>query len=118
MLELDFPLRIGAPPGPSRLVHLGGTHVAGRTPDPRENVPECVVPANDESPNPAREGVKTVAIKLLRALSTRPDRLLCLSRVTTALVSAPVAAPPEAQGDPQPEARAHPELQVREPRGG
>ena len=104
LLDLGLPLGVDAGPCPRRLEYFGGASVPGRPPDPSENVPERVVPTDDEAADTAGEGMKPIGVELLGALPPRGFRWLCLSRVAAPLVPAPVAPTPEAQGDPQPEA--------------
>ena len=85
---------------------LSGDDVPGHSPDPSEDAPEGVVPANDESAHPTRQRVEAVGVEVLQALAASIPRRRLLGRVPAALVPAPVGLPPEAQGDAEPEAGA------------
>ena len=77
---------------------------------------------DDKAPNPAPERMKTVGVELLGALSSRGLWRTVFGRAPTPLVPATSILAPETQRDSEPEARAHPVLQVGEPscdgRGG
>ena len=115
--ELDLTLLICSRPGPSRLENLGRGDEARGLANPCENVPDGVVPPDNETPDAARERVEAVGVEGLRALSPREPWRLLLRRRSTALVPATVVRSTQTQGDSQPEARANSVLQVGEPCG-
>ena len=80
----------------------------------RDSVPESVVPADDEASDTACEGVKTVGIQRLRALTSRSRGSGSAGRIASTLVFAPLASALEVEGDPEAEARADLVLEVRQ----
>jgi hypothetical protein len=69
LLKLNLALRVCPDPCPRRLENLRRAVVSGSTADPCEDVPQTVVPPDDEPPDAANEGMKAVRVKLLRALA-------------------------------------------------
>ena len=117
LLELNLALRVGPAPCPRRLENFRRAVEPGSTADPREDVPQTVVPPDDEPPDAASEGMKAVRVKLLRALAAYCAGCIHFDRIPAPLVSAPAVLPPKTQRNAEPEARAHSKLQVCEPGG-
>ena len=114
MFHLHLFLRVDPGPGPSRPVDVGGADVASRAPDPREDIANCVVPANDESTHAARRGMEAISIQRFLTLPSRRSLRFLLERVSGALVAAPVGRTAHPQGHPEPEPGAYRELRVLE----
>ena len=117
LLEHHFSLLAGPPTGPGRLEDFGCRDVPSSPPNPREDVPEGVVPADDQTSDSTGEGMETIGVELFQALPAGRARGFLLPRPSAALVPAAVVLPPKAERDAEPEARAHPEFQVGEPSG-
>ena len=104
LLYDPFPQRIGPRPGPRGLQHLGGGHVAGGPPNPRERIPERMVSADDQAADPARQRVEAVGVQRLRALPTLTAGGSLLGWVSAALVAAAGSRAAAAEGDAEPHA--------------
>ena len=116
-LQLKLTLRVGPSAGPGRLEGFGRGSVTSGPPDPSEDVPEGVVPADDEAAHPARERVEAVGVERLQALPGRRVRRCRLCRVAAPLVPAPVPLRPLREASPEAEAGADLELEISEARG-
>ena len=75
------------------------------------------MPTDDKTTNPASERVEAISVEVLGALPSGGLQRSVFGRVPTPLVSATVVMAPEAQRDAEPEAGAHPVLEVGEPSG-
>ena len=117
LLHLKLTLRVYASSSPRRLQHFRRGSVASSTADPSVDVPQGVVPADDQAPNAASECVKTVGVQRLGTLTSSGCRNCFLCRITAPLVSALSPLIPEAQRDTKAETRANSELQIGETRG-
>ena len=106
LLHLKLTLRVYASSSPRRLQHFRRGSVASSTADPSVDVPQGVVPADDQAPNAASECVKTVGVQRLGTLTSSGRRNCFLSRITAPLVPALSPLIPEAQRDTKAQTRA------------
>ena len=116
LLHLKLPLSVCPASGPRRLEDLSRADEPSCAADPREDIPQGVVPADHEAAHATGERVKPVGIERFGALAASRARCHLLRRISAPLVATPARLISETEGNAKTETGAHPKLQVREPR--
>ena len=103
LIQHKLPLRVRPSSGPRRLVHFSCADVPRRAADPREDVSQRVVSADDEATHAAGEGVKPVSVELLQTLPPCGSRSILRNSIAAPLVPAPTTVPPKTKRNTEPE---------------